>query len=81
MPEQINWDCAYTRALAARLCQLRTSVVLLLTSVAAPSHRADGEPLGLCKETAANSGIFEREWTKAKIAMDCNSWTPTITLK
>ena len=70
MPEQINWDCAYTRALAAPLCQQPTSVVLLLTSVVAPSHgaahRADGEPLGLCKETAANSGIFEREWTKAK---------------
>ena len=37
--------------------------------------------VGLCKETAANSGIFEREWTKAKITMDCNSWTPNITLK
>ena len=40
-----------------------------------------GEPAGLCKETTANSGIFEREWTKAKISMDCNTWTPTITLK
>jgi len=37
--------------------------------------------VGLCKETAANSGIFEREWTKANISMDCNSWTPTITMK
>ena len=40
-----------------------------------------GEPVGLCKETATNSGIFEREWTKAKISMDCNTWTPTITMK
>ena len=40
-----------------------------------------GEPVGLCKETAANSGVFEREWTKANVSMDCNSWTPTITLK
>ena len=37
--------------------------------------------VGLCKETAANSGIFEREWTKAKISMDCTTWTPTITMK
>jgi hypothetical protein len=40
-----------------------------------------GEPVGLCKETAPNSGVFEREWTKAKISMDCNTWTPTITMK
>ena len=40
-----------------------------------------GELVGLCKETAANSGVFEREWTKANVSMDCNSWTPTITLK
>ena len=40
-----------------------------------------GEPVGSCKETAANSGVFEREWAKASIKMDCNTWTPTITLK
>lgn len=40
-----------------------------------------GKPMGLCKETATNSGVFEREWTKAKISMDCNTWTPTITMK
>ena len=40
-----------------------------------------GEPAGLCKETAENSSVFEREWTKAKVTMDCNTWTPTITLK
>lgn len=40
-----------------------------------------GEPMGLCKETSAGSGIFTREWTKATIKMDCNSWTPTITFK
>jgi hypothetical protein len=40
-----------------------------------------GEPLGMCNETAPNSGIFQREWSKATIEMDCNSWTPTITLK
>ena len=40
-----------------------------------------GEPNGLCTETAPNSGIFTRDWTKATVQMDCNTWTPTITLK
>jgi len=40
-----------------------------------------GEPTGLCTETAHNSGIFTRDWTKASVKMDCNTWTPTITLK
>ena len=40
-----------------------------------------GEPTGLCTETAPNSGVFTREWTKASIKMDCNTWTPTIDLK
>lgn len=38
-----------------------------------------GEPTGLCKETT--TGVFTRDWTKATIQMDCNTWTPTITLK
>ena len=40
-----------------------------------------GEPKALCTETAPNSGVFTREWTKATVQMDCNTWTPTITLK
>jgi len=40
-----------------------------------------GEPTELCKETAPNSGVFTRDWTKATVGMDCNSWTPTIKLK
>ena len=40
-----------------------------------------GEPAGLCTETAPNSGVFTREWTKASVKMDCNTWTPTISLK
>ena len=41
-----------------------------------------GEPVDqLCKETAPNSGIFTREWTKATVQMDCNTYTPTITMK
>jgi hypothetical protein len=37
-----------------------------------------GEPTEICAETAENSGVFTREWTKASIKMDCNSYTPTI---
>ena len=40
-----------------------------------------GEPTALCGETAPGSGVFTRDWTKATVAMDCNSWTPTITWK
>jgi hypothetical protein len=40
-----------------------------------------GTPAGLCAETAPNSGVFTRDWTKATVQMDCNTWTPTITLK
>ena len=38
-----------------------------------------GEPTELCHET--KPGVFQREWTKATIEMDCNSYTPTITMK
>jgi hypothetical protein len=38
-----------------------------------------GEPLGLAKE--AQGGVFVREWSKATVQMDCNSYTPTITFK
>lgn len=41
-----------------------------------------GEPVDeVCYETAPNSGVFKRSWSKADVAMDCNSWTPTITFK
>ncbi len=30
-----------------------------------------GEPTELCSETAPNSGVFTRDWTKASIQMDC----------
>ena len=41
-----------------------------------------GEPVDkICKETAPNSGVFTREWTKASVQMDCATWTPTITMK
>merc|ERR1712146_257038 len=37
-----------------------------------------GEPQGLCTETATNSGVFQRQWTKAMITLDCNSWEADI---
>jgi hypothetical protein len=40
-----------------------------------------GEPEGLCAETAPGSRVFAREWSKARVEMDCNTWTPTITMK
>jgi hypothetical protein len=47
-----------------------------------PLLNADfGEPTGLCQETKPNSNIFVREWTRASIQMDCNTYTPIIKFK
>ena len=40
-----------------------------------------GEPLGICEETDPGSGVFRREWTKATVQMNCNTWTPSINMK
>ena len=40
-----------------------------------------GEPLDRAKETSPNSGVFVREWSKATIQMDCNTYTPKIIMK
>jgi hypothetical protein len=46
-----------------------------------PRNQDFGEPVdNACYETAPNSGVFTREWTKATVTMDCNTWTPTITM-
>ena len=34
-----------------------------------------------CSETAPKSGIFTREWSKASVKMDCNSFEATIGMK
>ena len=34
-----------------------------------------------CRETAPGSGIFTREWSRASVKIDCNTWKPTITMK
>lgn len=49
-----------------------------------PEFNVDyGEPVGgaLCKETAANSEIFTREYSKASVQLDCKAWKGTITMK
>lgn len=40
-----------------------------------------GEPSGLCQETAPNSGVFTRDFSKSTVTMDCNAWKPTIAMK
>jgi hypothetical protein len=32
----------------------------------------------ICTETAVGSGVFVREWTKATVEMDCNTWEPSF---
>ena len=38
-----------------------------------------GAPLGLCRETAPNSSLFERRWSKARAQLDCGSWVGSVT--
>jgi hypothetical protein len=41
-----------------------------------------GEPTdAYCAETEPGSGVFTREWSRASVQMDCNSWKGTITMK
>lgn len=40
-----------------------------------------GAPMQLCHETAPNSGIFKREWSKSTITVDCNAYTSNIEFK
>lgn len=37
-----------------------------------------GEPRELCAETSTSSRVFAREWSKAHVSFDCNSWKGTI---
>jgi len=41
-----------------------------------------GEPTeASCRETATGSGVFTREWSRASITLDCNTWNATIRMK
>jgi hypothetical protein len=47
-----------------------------------PALKVDyGEPLGHCEERAAGSGRFVREWSKATVELDCETWESKITMK
>jgi hypothetical protein len=41
-------------------------------------NRDYGQPMGLCHETS--TGVFQRKWSKATVQMNCNTWTPSITM-
>jgi hypothetical protein len=38
-----------------------------------------GIPTGVCSEIAPNSGKYVREWSKATVELDCNTWESSIT--
>ena len=40
-----------------------------------------GTPTELCHETADNSGVFVRQWTKSTITVNCNAGTSKIAMK
>ena len=40
-----------------------------------------GTPTAPMAETAPGSGVFTRDWTKATVSMDCNTYTPSIVMK
>ena len=41
-----------------------------------------GEPVDeICHESATNSSVFVREYSKATVQMDCTTWTPLFTFK
>ena len=37
-----------------------------------------GTPTGNCSETAPGSGVFERQWSKSKVSMDCKDFTAKL---
>ena len=40
-----------------------------------------GTPLGICSETAPGSQVFQREYSKATVKVDCAHLTGTIAMK
>ena len=59
---------------------LHVSVVFYTNIMCGARHV--GEPVDkICKETSAGSNIFVREWTKATVKVDCNTWQNSITMK
>jgi len=47
-----------------------------------PEFKEDyGTPMGQCLETGTGTNIFKRQWTKAVVTMDCQTWMATIDMK
>ena len=40
-----------------------------------------GVPTSLCTESSTEPGVFTRQWTKADVTMNCNTYTGTIQMK
>jgi hypothetical protein len=40
-----------------------------------------GTPTGLCHETAKDSGVFVREWSRSTVTVDCTAYKTTIKMK
>ena len=40
-----------------------------------------GEPTTLCSETAPDSEVFVRDWTKSTVTVDCKAYTSKIVMK
>lgn len=40
-----------------------------------------GEPTGFCAETAPGSNVFMRDWSKATVEMDCNTYKGQVKMK
>lgn len=77
-PEPLNKDYVSSvelvTMLTSALCQCHRPFIALKYC-----HCLQGVPTGLCKET--KSGVFEREWTKASVKMDCGTYTGSVTMK
>jgi hypothetical protein len=42
------------------------------------TQRDYGEPTEICHESAAGSEVFVRDWTKAKVTVNCLTWKTSI---
>lgn len=50
-------------------------------AIPAGVKRDYGTPNGPCVEQSPKSGVWIRDWSKATVQLDCNTLTPTITMK
>lgn len=69
-----TWGMDWPFSRRAEPCWDQNPPPPLLASVPRPPEiDADyGEPTGLCRE--ASPGVFAREWSKAQVELDCNTF-------